>query len=222
MQSSISASYGNGAKASKKFDGICRGKAEGCRLFIWEEGRVIDEASFILKFQQGEHNVFPWLVREYGTYIYRVAYSVLHDAKEAEDAAQETFLQIYKSLPNYRSRGLKTWMTRIAVNKSIDIKRKRDRRQEEQWDPADLEMQLPGEVDDHIIGLLEAERNQELREKIERLPEGHRRIVTEFYLEGKSHEQIAQESGVTMKTVESKLYRARAYIRDHWPKEEWG
>lgn len=113
-------------------------------------------------------------------------------------------------------------MTRIAVNKSIDIKRKRDRRQEEQWDPADLEMQLPGEVDDHIIGLLEAERNQELREKIERLPEGHRRIVTEFYLEGKSHEQIAQESGVTLKTVESKLYRARAYIRDHWPKEEWG
>lgn len=65
--------------------------------------------------------MFRWLVQEYGTYIYRVTYSVLHDAKEAEDAAQETFLQIYKSLPEYRSQGLKTWMTRIAVNKAIDL-----------------------------------------------------------------------------------------------------
>lgn len=112
-------------------------------------------------------------------------------------------------------------MTRIAVNKSIDIKRKRDRRQEEQWDPSDLELQMSKEADDAMMGLLEAERNKELREKVERLPEGHRRIVTEFYLEGKSHEQIAEELGVTLKTVESKLYRARAYIRDHWSRGEW-
>ncbi|MGG6311980.1 RNA polymerase sigma factor [Paenibacillus macerans] len=147
---------------------------------------------------------------------------MLHDAKEAEDAAQETFLQIYKSLPEYRSRGLKTWITRIAVNKAIDFKRRRERRKEEQWDPADLELQAPVREDDSLAELLDAERSRELRRKIAKLPSGHRQIVTEFYLEGKSHEQIAAELSVTVKTVESKLYRARAYIREHWPREEWG
>ncbi|WP_059043306.1 RNA polymerase sigma factor [Paenibacillus rubinfantis] len=189
---------------------------------LWEEGRVIDETSFILRFQQGDRSVFPWLVQEYGAYVYRVAYSVLHDAKEAEDAAQETFLQIYKSLPDYRSQGLKTWMTRIAVNKSIDIKRKRDRRKEEHWDPADLDLQVSSSEEDHLYDLIDAERSTEVRRRIAGLPAGHRQIVTKFYLEGKSHEQIAAELSVAVKTVESKLYRARAYIRDHWTREEWG
>ncbi|WP_232729927.1 RNA polymerase sigma factor [Paenibacillus phocaensis] len=188
----------------------------------WEEGRVIDESSFILRFQQGDRSVFAWLVQEYGTYVYRVAHSVLHDAKEAEDAAQETFLQIYKSLPEYRSRGLKTWITRIAVNKSIDIKRKRDRRKEEQWDPVDLDLQVTGSEPDHLHHFLDTERSAEVRRRIDGLPAGHRQIVTKFYLEGKSHEQIAAELHVAVKTVESRLYRARAYIREHWSREEWG
>lgn len=192
------------------------------RLSIGEEGRVIDETSFILRFQQGDRSVFPWLVREYGTYVYRVAHSVLHDAKEAEDAAQETFLQIYKALPEYRSQGLKTWMTRIAVNKSIDIKRKRDRRKEEHWDPADLDLQVSGSEEDQLLGLIDAERSTEVRQRVAGLPAGHRQIVTKFYLEGKSHEQIAAELSVAVKTVESRLYRARAYIREHWSREEWG
>ncbi|GJM73069.1 hypothetical protein HMSSN036_52850 [Paenibacillus macerans] len=109
--------------------------------------------------------MFRWLVQEYGTYIYRVTYSVLHDAKEAEDAAQETFLQIYKSLPEYRSQGLKTWMTRIAVNKAIDLKRRRDRRKEEQWDPADLAAKLPVQDDEILLKLMDAERSWELHRK---------------------------------------------------------
>lgn len=154
--------------------------------------------------------------------MYRVAHSVLHDAKEAEDAAQETFLQIYKSLPEYRSQGLKTWITRIAVNKSIDIKRKRDRRKEERWDPVDLDLPSPDSEEDNLFGLIDAERSKEVRRRVARLPAGHREIVTKFYLEGKSHEQIAAELGLAVKTVESRLYRARAYIRKHWSREEWG
>ncbi|SMF42460.1 RNA polymerase sigma factor, sigma-70 family [Paenibacillus barengoltzii J12] len=188
----------------------------------WEEGRVIDERSFVLRFQQGDHSVFPWLIQEYGTYVYRVAYSVLHDAKEAEDAAQETFLQIFKSLPEYRAQGLKTWLTRITVNKSIDIKRKRDRRKEEHWDPADLDLHATDSDEGNLFGLLHAERTVEVRRRIAALPAGHRQIVTKFYLEGKSHDQIAAELGVAVKTIESKLYRARAYIREHWSREEWG
>ncbi|MNZ71984.1 ECF RNA polymerase sigma factor SigE [compost metagenome] len=145
---------------------------------------------------------------------------MLKDEKEAEDAAQETFLQVYKSLPDYRSQGFKTWMTRIALNKAIDLKRKRDRRREEQWDPVDVDKQVMDESPEIVQEIMEEERSAELRKRIASLPPGHRIIVSSFYLQGKSYEEIASELQVTVKTVESKLYRARAWMREHWKEEE--
>ncbi|WP_435925338.1 RNA polymerase sigma factor [Paenibacillus sp. DYY-L-2] len=175
----------------------------------------------IERMKQGDRASFREFVKQYGTFVFRAAYSVLHDEKEAEDAAQETFLQVYKSLPSYRGQGIKTWLSRIAINKAIDLKRRKDRRREEQWDPADIADAVPAVGDDFVQEMMEGERRNELREKISELPSGHRQVVTAFYLEGKSHEQIAGELEQTVKTVESKLYRARAWIREHWKKEEW-
>ncbi|MEF2964303.1 RNA polymerase sigma factor [Paenibacillus sp. M1] len=175
----------------------------------------------IEQMKQGNRAAFREFVTEYGNLVFRAAFSVLHDEKEAEDAAQETFLQVYKSLSTYRSQGIKTWLTRIAVNKAIDIKRRRDRRREEQWDPADVAAKLPAVEDDHLKEMIDDERKSELHQKIAQLPPGHRQVVTAFYIEGKSQEEIATELTQSVKTVESKLYRARAWIREHWKKEEW-
>ncbi|WP_055107811.1 RNA polymerase sigma factor [Paenibacillus ihumii] len=158
---------------------------------------------------------------EYGSYVYRVAHSVLHDAKEAEDAAQEIFLQVYKSLPGYRFEGFKTWLTRIAIHKSIDLKRKRERRKEEQWDPAKVLHIAPAQEDGVLQHLMDEERRSQLRARILELPPGHRDIITAFYLEGKSYEDIAAEQSIAVKSVESRLYRARSWIREHWKEEEW-
>ncbi|MDQ0088044.1 RNA polymerase sigma factor (sigma-70 family) [Paenibacillus anaericanus] len=173
-----------------------------------------------MKFQQGDTDTFREIVQEYGNYVYRVTYSVLHDAKEAEDAAQETFLQVYKSLTGYRSQGFKSWLTRITVNKAIDMKRRRDRRREEQWDPVDVALQIPAQDDDILKGLIDNEHSQQIQDKISQLPPGHRDIVTAFYLEEKGYEEIAADQHIAVKTVESRLYRARAWIREHWKKEE--
>ncbi|MNE26304.1 ECF RNA polymerase sigma factor SigE [compost metagenome] len=130
-------------------------------------------------------------------------------------------MQVYKSLPGYRSQGFKTWMTRIALNKAIDLKRRRDRRQEEQWDPLNVDLHINNTEPEIVQGLIEHEQKAELRNKIAELPDGHKTVVSAFYLQGKSHEQIARELNVTVKTVESKLYRARVWIREHWKEEEW-
>ncbi|WP_246021426.1 RNA polymerase sigma factor [Paenibacillus lentus] len=160
-------------------------------------------------------------MKAYGTYVFRIAYSVLHDANEAEDASQEIFLQIYKSLPGYRNEGFKTWLTRIAIHKSIDLKRKRDRRKEEQWDPAEVLHIAPVQEDDTLQQLMHEERKLRLRSRIKELPPGHRDIITAFYLEGKSYDEIAAEYSIAVKSVESRLYRARSWIREHWKEEEW-
>ncbi|WP_301630344.1 RNA polymerase sigma factor [Paenibacillus apis] len=190
---------------------------------MWREGREIGEESeqFIRLLKKRDREAFETFVREYSPLVYRAAYSVLHDEQDAKDAAQETFLQAYKSLPDYRSSGFKTWLSRIAVNKAIDMKRKKHRRQEEHWDPAQVADSLPDREEDFVRRMVRKERSMELKQRITDLPPAHRQVVTSFYLEGKSNDSIAAELGQAPKTIESRLYRARAWIRKHWKEEDW-
>ncbi|MFH5187006.1 sigma-70 family RNA polymerase sigma factor [Paenibacillus sp. TAB 01] len=129
-------------------------------------------------------------------------------------------MKIYASLPQYRHQGLKTWMTRIAVNKAIDFKRAAERKREQLSDeielliPADEEYSLEDEV-------LSKQQQQKIRDYLDHMPDNYREVVVAFYMEDKSYQEIAAEQGVALKTVESKLYRAKQWLRKHWKEEEW-
>ncbi|AIQ49962.1 DNA-directed RNA polymerase subunit sigma [Paenibacillus sp. FSL R7-0273] len=156
----------------------------------------------------------------YGSYVYQVAYSVLHQAQDAEDAAQEAFIQIYKSLPQYRSEGFKTWITRIALHKAIDIRRKLDRRKAEvSGRDDDAVLHIADYRSDIVHQLLRKEQKEDLRHKISSLPPLHRDIIVDFYIKEENYEQIAEKTQVSVRTVESRLYRARQWIRTHWKEE---
>lgn len=67
-------------------------------------------------------------------------------------------------------------------------------------------------------------RQEELRQvqaKVNELPDNYRGVVTAFYIEEKTYEQIATETGLERKSVESKLYRARSWMKRHWRKEDF-
>lgn len=201
---------------------ICRGGHPTVRLYLWKEGRAIETEQLITKILQGDQEAFRDLVNLYSQHVFHTAYSVLHDAKEAEDASQEVFVQVFKALPQYRSEGFKTWITRITLNKSIDIKRKLARRVavQESEDGEVLE-RIPSRDADILTRLIRKEKKDELLQMVSRLPDNHQAVITAFYLEEKNYEQMAAELGVTVKTVESKLYRARQWIRRRWKEEDW-
>ncbi|MWV44668.1 sigma-70 family RNA polymerase sigma factor [Paenibacillus sp. HJL G12] len=161
------------------------------------------------------------LVEQYGQHVFQTAYSVLREQKDAEDAAQEVFLQVYKSLPDYRSQGFKTWITRIAVHKAIDAKRRLNRRREDQMADGELIEHLPSAEEDVLGQLVRHEKKMLLEKKMDQLPAQHRDILNQFYIQEKSYDQIAREQDIAVKTVESRLYRARSWIRTHWKEEEW-
>lgn len=187
-----------------------------------KEGRVIETEQLITRILQGDQGAFRELVNLYSQHVFHTAYSVLRDAKEAEDASQEVFIQVFKALPQYRSEGFKTWITRITLNKSIDLKRKLARRApEQQGDRGEELEQIPSRDKDTLSVLIHKEKKHELRQKVLSLPDNHREVITAFYLDEKNYEQIASELGVTVKTVESKLYRARQWIRKTWKEEKW-
>ncbi|NOU94999.1 sigma-70 family RNA polymerase sigma factor [Paenibacillus sp. LMG 31456] len=160
-------------------------------------------------------------MEKYNSYLFHAVFSVLRSTKDAEDVTQEALLKIYASLPQYQHQGLKTWMTRIAVNKAIDHKRALERKRE-QLTP-DIEELLPADgihtVEEEVF---DKQRKQQLRQYLDDIPANYREVVVAYYIEEKSYLEIAAEQGVTLKTVESKLYRAKQWIRRHWKEEEWG
>ncbi|MBH5319832.1 sigma-70 family RNA polymerase sigma factor [Paenibacillus sp. GSMTC-2017] len=170
-------------------------------------------------------------MQAYGPYIYKTVYAVLHSPHDAEDVTQEVLLQIYRSLPNYRMDGLKTWITRIAVNRAIDFKRSRARRPEQLMEQESVDRQ---EITLTTEGMLDAsptpaaedialrrEKRKVIQAGINGLPNNYREVVTAFYIEEKSYEQIAAETGLELKSVESRLYRARGWMKQHWRKEDF-
>ncbi|MBP2240920.1 RNA polymerase sigma factor (sigma-70 family) [Cytobacillus eiseniae] len=183
-------------------------------------GREISDQVLIQKVKSGNDHAFRLLVEKYRNDLFRTIYAVLRDQKEAEDAAQEVFLKIYTSLPQYENQGFKTWITRIAVNHAIDVKRKRDRRKEDiaEIDKYDFQGSESESVEAELI---EKEKRVLVRQKLNELPPNYRNVIYDFYIAEKSYQQIAEEQNVGVKTIETKLYRARVWMKKHWKEDDF-
>ncbi|WP_132312696.1 sigma-70 family RNA polymerase sigma factor [Paenibacillus sp. BK033] len=188
-----------------------------------EESEIQDE-QWITAIKNGGPAAFQIFVDEYGPYIYRTVFAVIRSPHDAEDVTQEALLQIYRSLPEFRMDGFKAWITRIAVNKAIDWKRSRMRKPEELMDSL-TGLEAEGIIADRGLAVetavIDREEQRQVREQVEQLPDNYREVVTAYYMENKSYEEIAVQTGLEKKSVESRLYRARNWIKRHWRKEDF-
>lgn len=182
--------------------------------------RVISDQVLIQKVLSGNDHAFRLLVEKYRTDLFRTIFAVLRDQKDAEDATQEVFIKIYHSLPKYENQGFKTWITRIAVNHAIDVKRKRDRRREDVVESMELQSNTVQQesVESEIIS---RERNRLVRERLNEIPANYRDVIYGFYIAEKSYQQLAEEQQVQVKTIETKIYRARHWMKKHWKEDEF-
>ena len=188
----------------------------------WEGGREISDDQIVRRILSGDEEAVRLLVERYWPHLYRVVFSIVRHPKDAEDITQEAFLQIFLSLPRYRFSGLKSWMTRIAVNKSIDFKRRAKRQHEELTGMVEkAACAAQGVEDDVEQQFAEREIRRLLRNRLAQIPEPYRSVVFAYYIEGKSYRCIADELGLAVKTVESRLYRAKTWMRQHWKEEEF-
>ncbi|MEH7334093.1 sigma-70 family RNA polymerase sigma factor [Neobacillus drentensis] len=169
---------------------------------------------------QGHDHAFRLLVEKYRNDVFRTVFAVLRDQKEAEDAAQEVFMKIYTSLPQYENQGFKTWMTRIAVNHAIDVKRKQARLREEVVEA--LEQGTIGTPRDSVENeIIEQDQRRLVRKRLNELPENYRDVIYGFYIAEKSYQQMADEQQVQVKTIETKLYRARNWMKKNWKEDDF-
>ncbi|WP_127533473.1 RNA polymerase sigma factor [Paenibacillus kobensis] len=166
--------------------------------------------------------MFRQLVERHRQSMYAAAYAVLRNEEQAEDAVQEAFLRIYLSLPDCRLDGIRTWMTRIAVNAAID-ERRREKRRTSLKEQAAAEAEgaaewMAAQADGPEETLIRKERDRRLHGLIGEMNAGQRNTVHAYYIEERSQREIASSQRVELKTVESRLYRARQWLRSQWEK----
>lgn len=175
----------------------------------------IDEQELLKRAAKGQKDAFPPLVEKYGCLVYSAALKIVRDPFIAEDIAQEAFLQAYRSLGSFRHESsFSTWLTRIVVNKSLDHCRKA-RHMPAPYDPGKLlnhKICTDQRLDPEAV-FLEMEKKATLREKVRNLPGIYRRVICQHYFNQQSYKEIALREGVSVKTIESRIYRGKALLR---------
>lgn len=166
---------------------------------------------------------FEEIIDQYQDYIYSICLGIVRDPHMAADITQEVFIKTYKAIGNYNHQGFKTWISRIASNASIDYIRKRTREQSRtvSLDFYKESIAVPSVPDTPESLLLDKNEKEKLLAICEGLSEKYRNVVKKYYMENKDYATIAAEENISVRAVESRLYRAKKMIKKRWEAEAY-
>ena len=158
------------------------------------------------------------MVVEYGAPVYRLALSILSDPADAQDAAQDTFVQAAAALHRYRvGTNFKAWLFTIAVNNCRMALRKRATRRNAQQAAREQTLEAHSDLASQQAGaeaqVEQAETRGELWNLVDSLDEKHRLVVVMRLAHDMKVGEIGQVLGVNEKTVYTRLYDAFAQLR---------
>jgi len=149
------------------------------------------------------------MVDSYAGTLYRVAYSVLRNAADAEDAVQETYLRVLRHRETLGEiRDARVWLVRIVWNVVLDRKR-RSKTRPETDDISDLARLLPAGGLTAEERAVSAQHHAHVLRAVEQLPAKEQRVLMLSAFEELSSVEIAEVLGTTESTVRSRLFRAR-------------
>jgi len=191
----------------------------------------------MLRVKQGDVAAFTELVEKYKQPIMNLVYRTIHDPTEAEDLAQNVFVQVFKSAPRYKNTAkFSTWLFTIARNLCLNEIRRRSRHPAESLDvphPEQEDQPLHQFEDKKTFSPPESLLHGELARKIEEamadLPENQRSAILLCRQEDLSYEEIADILGCSVSATKSLIHRGRetlkeklkAYLRSgKWEKTE--
>lgn len=162
-------------------------------------------------------------MRRYNGRLFRTARSILRDDAEAEDALQDAYLDAYRHIADFRGGArLGTWLTRIVINRALMRLRsqKRDRVVVPFGDRAEIDRDHPvAEMADELsesppTATLRAELRRIIERRIDELPIAFRTVFVMREVEDMTVEETADSLSIPPATVRSRLFRARALLRE--------
>jgi RNA polymerase sigma-70 factor (ECF subfamily) len=162
---------------------------------------------------EGRHaRAFDRLVPVFRDRVFRLSYSILKDRAAAEDAAQETFVRVWKALPGFDGRAaLGTWI--YAITRNTCLMELRKRKPTVSFDDPDSDEAHHAAAAVSVGPAADPERDNLLR-LLETLPRNQQEAVRLFYLEERSYDAVAEALGMPLGTVKNLLHRARKKLME--------
>ena len=173
-----------------------------------------DDAALVRAACGGDEAAFTDIVQRYQRAVYRVAYGLTRSAEDADDLTQETFIRAHRALDTFRpDEPLYPWLSRIAVNLTYSLFRRRRRRPETPLEPlVEAGMQWAAD-DDPVEDVAGREQVAHIRARFAELTAEHQAVLVLRVVQGLSYETIARTLRVPVGTVMSRLSRARAELK---------
>ena len=188
-----------------------------------------DELTLIRKAQGGDERAFARIVKDYETVVYSFAYKVCHDRDKAEEAWQDTFVNVFRKLKQFDGKSkFSTWLYSIVVNNCL-MKHRRTK-----LDQAMVRIDVPEgfhedpltDAEGHTVqtiaswkdtpidSLMNKELQSHLEKAIEKLPLDYRMVFILRDVEGQSAEAVSKMLKLSVPAVKSRLRRARVFLRE--------
>ncbi len=183
---------------------------------------TLDERDLIEKIISGDRSAFKTLVDSCGKRVINLCYKFTGNRMDAEDIAQDVFVEVYKNINRFRGdSSLMTWILRIANNRSLNYLRDNKRRtgisldSQRSENGGTLADTIPGKSSDRPDRDYEIRRNSSLLyEAITRLPEKYSKPFALHKLDGMPYAEIAKLLGISLSAVESRIHRARKRLQN--------
>ncbi len=184
-------------------------------------GQMDPDAALMLRVKQGDAAAFAELVEKYKQPVMNLTYRMLHDATEAEDLAQNVFIQVHKSAQRYEvSSKFSTWLFTIARNLCLNEIRRRSRHAADSLDvphPEREDQPLQQFEDKKTFSPPDSLLHGELEEKIEQalaeLPENQRTAILLCRQDELSYEDIAKVLNCSLSATKSLIFRGREALK---------
>lgn len=197
----------------------------GCRPAAGAGLTQISDEKLFEAYRRGDAAALRTLIERYHDDLIRFLYRLVGDRAAAEDVFQETFLQLHLSADSFdATRRFRPWLFTIAANKGRDLLRKRGRRR-----TVELSAPVGGDPDGaSFVDLMEIdvpspdsgvdrdELSREVQEVLGAMPDSLREILLLAYFSRLSYMQIAEDLGIPLGTVKSRLHSAVAQFGRRW------
>lgn len=159
----------------------------------------------------GTEAQFEALVKKYEKLVYTLCCRMSGNPFDAQNLTQETFLCAYRTLADFDGAHERAWICRIATNKCLDYLKSAQRRAEPAEDEAFAELKdmRAGPEQEALL----AESKREMLSLCSRLSPPYGDVARMHFCEEKSVKEIAKEKGVSARTVQTQVYRAKALLR---------
>lgn len=164
-----------------------------------------------------ENEQFAKTVKQYERLILTICLSFTKNYFDAEDLAQQTFLNAYMNYDKFDGKNLKAWLTTIAANKCRDFLKSKSRTDvsltDEEYDNVQDDSESPEEA------IIKKNTEEKISSLCSRLKEPYKNVAENYFLYGIKLSSMAKASGENIKTLETRLYRAKKLLKELWKEE---